>query len=150
VAFVTDAYSRRVVGRQTSDHLRADLPLEALEMALWNRNAGDGKTVHYSDAGQYPSIRYTTGPSGVGVIPSIGGVADTTRDGRIAQRNVQSGTHPPARAVEDPRTDRDRIYEWISWCDNARIHTSTGDMSPIEYEHRYHAQTTTPASIGAT
>src|SRR6185436_3212131 len=59
--FVVDAYSRRIVGWQTGDHLRTDLPLEALEMALWNRNAGDGKTVHHSDAGsQYTSIRYTT------------------------------------------------------------------------------------------
>ena len=47
VAFVMDAYSRRIIGWQTGDHLRTDLPLDALEMALWNRNAGDGKTVRH-------------------------------------------------------------------------------------------------------
>ena len=42
------------------------------------------------------------------------------------------------------------IYEWISWYNNARIHTCIGDVPPIEYEHRYYAQTITPASIVAT
>jgi transposase InsO family protein len=42
------------------------------------------------------------------------------------------------------------IYEWISWYNNARIQTSIGDMPPIEYEHRYYAQSISPASIGAT
>jgi putative transposase len=51
VAFVLDAYSRRIIGWQTADHLRTDLPLDALEMALWNRNVHDGQTVHHSDAG---------------------------------------------------------------------------------------------------
>jgi transposase InsO family protein len=51
VAFVTDAFSRRIVGWQTADHLRTDLPLDALEMALWNRRVRSGQTVHHSDAG---------------------------------------------------------------------------------------------------
>ncbi len=51
VAFVMDAFSRRIIGWQTADHLRTDLPLDALEMALWNRNVHDGQTIHHSDAG---------------------------------------------------------------------------------------------------
>ena len=64
VAFVMDAYSRRIIGWQTGDHLRTDLPLDALEMALWNRNAGDGKTVHHSDAGCQASTRRFVTPQG--------------------------------------------------------------------------------------
>ena len=45
VAFVTDAFSRRIIGWQSADHLRTDLPLDALEMALWNRNVHDGQIV---------------------------------------------------------------------------------------------------------
>ena len=45
VAFVMDAYSRRIIGWQTADHLHTDLPLKALEMALWNRNVHDGQTI---------------------------------------------------------------------------------------------------------
>jgi transposase InsO family protein len=48
VAFAMDAYSRRIIGWQTPDHLRTDLPLDALEMALWNRNVHDGQTVAHS------------------------------------------------------------------------------------------------------
>ncbi len=78
VAFVMDAFSRRIIGWQTADHLRTDLPLDALEMALWNRNVHDGQTVHHSDAGsQYRSIRYTTRLSDVGIMPSVGTVADS-------------------------------------------------------------------------
>jgi transposase InsO family protein len=50
-----------IVGWQTADHLRTDLPLDALEMALWNRKVHYGQTIHHSDAGsQYTSIRYGT------------------------------------------------------------------------------------------
>jgi putative transposase len=154
VAFVMDAYSGRVVGWQTGDHLRTDLPLEALEMALWNRNVGDGKTVHHSDAGsgQYTSIRYTTRLSDVGVMPSVGSVADSydnamaealngTFKAELIQRSGPWKTWAQTEIA---------IYEWICWYNNARIHTSIGDMPPIEYEHRYYAQTITPAPISAT
>jgi transposase InsO family protein len=58
VAFVLDAYFRRIVGWQLADHLRTDLPLDALEMAMWQRD-GDrppgrqrperGGLIHHSD-----------------------------------------------------------------------------------------------------
>ena len=71
-------FSRRIIGWQTADHLRTDLPLDALEMALFNRSVHTGQTIHHSDAGsQYTSIRYTTRLSDVGVMPSVGTVADS-------------------------------------------------------------------------
>jgi transposase InsO family protein len=118
VAFVMDAYSRRIIGWQTGDHLRTDLPLDALEMALWNRNAGDGKTVHHSDAGsQYRSIRYTTRLSDVGVMPSVGSVADSYDN---AMAEALNGTFK-AELIHrcGPWKTRAQteiaIYEWISW-----------------------------------
>jgi len=152
VAFVMDAYSRRIIGWQTGDHLRTDLPLDALEMALWNRNAGDGKTVHHSDAGsQYRSIRYTTRLSDVGIMPSVGTVADSYDN---AMAEALNGTFK-AELIDRCRPWRTRaqteiaIYEWISWYNHARIHTSIGDVPPIEYEHTYYSQLTNLAPTGA-
>jgi putative transposase len=60
VALVTDAFSRRIVGWQTADHLRTDLPLDALEMAVWNRRVRDGQTVHHSDAGSQGRFNWSS------------------------------------------------------------------------------------------
>ena len=62
-AFVTDLFSRNIVGWQVADHLRADLALDALEMAIWSRREHIGdELVHHSDRGvQYTSICYTSG-----------------------------------------------------------------------------------------
>ena len=116
VAFVMDAFSRRIVGWQTADHLRTDLPLEALEMALWNRKVHDGQTVHHSDAGcQYTSIRYTTRLSDVGIMPSVGTVADSYDN---AMAEALNGTFK-AELIDRCRPWRSRaqteivIYEWI-------------------------------------
>jgi len=152
VAFVMDAFSRRIIGWQTADHLRTDLPLEALEMALWNRNVQDGQTVHHSDAGcQYTSIRYTTRLSDVGIMPSVGTVADSYDN---AMAEALNGTFK-AELIDrcGPWKSRAQteiaIYEWISWYDHARIHTSIGDVPPVEYEHTYYSQLTTLAPTGA-
>ena len=76
VAFITDVFSRRIVGWQASRSLRTDLALHALEQAIWERNrAGvslDG-LVHHSDRGvQYLSIRYTERLAENGVVSSVG------------------------------------------------------------------------------
>ncbi|WP_024935019.1 IS3 family transposase [Actinomadura welshii] len=82
VAFVLDAFTRRIVGWQLADHLRTDLPLDALEMALWQRGrkrpVQPGTLIHHSDKGcQYVSFRYTTRLSDLGVTASVGSVADS-------------------------------------------------------------------------
>ena len=76
VAFVTDVYSRRIVGWQASHSLKTDLALHALEQAVWERSrygtSLDG-LAHHSDGGvQYLSIRYTTRLAECGVVNSVG------------------------------------------------------------------------------
>ena len=51
VAFVTDVYSRAIVGWKVSSSLSADLALDALEMAIWRRKGDLSKLVHHSDRG---------------------------------------------------------------------------------------------------
>jgi putative transposase len=57
VAFVIDAFSRFIVGWQTSRSLRTDLPLDALEMAIWHRQAQLEGLVHHSDRGSQPRFK---------------------------------------------------------------------------------------------
>jgi putative transposase len=80
-AFVTDMFSRRIVGWRTTNRMPTELPLDALEMALWVRGrAGqsvDG-LIHHSDAGsQYTAIRYAERVADVGALASIGTVGDS-------------------------------------------------------------------------
>ncbi|XNL76255.1 IS3 family transposase [Actinomadura madurae] len=88
VAFVLDAFTRRIVGWQLADHLRTDLPLDALEMALRQRGrkrpVQPGTLIHHSDRGcQYVSLRYTTRPSDLGATASVASVGSVGSVGRF-------------------------------------------------------------------
>ena len=78
-AFVIDAFSRRIVGWRTSVSLRAELALDALEMAIWSRRDEDlAGLVHHSDRGvQYLSIRYTERLAEAGAVTSVGSKGDS-------------------------------------------------------------------------
>jgi putative transposase len=77
-AFVLDAYSRRIVGWQFEGHMRTDLVLDALRMALATRELGaDVQLIHHSDAGgQYTSFDYSQVLDDHDVLASIGSVGD--------------------------------------------------------------------------
>jgi putative transposase len=77
-AFVLDAYSRMIVGWQLAGHMRTDLVLDALKMALGQRGTGaDVELVHHSDRGsQYTSIDYTQTLADHRVLASVGSVGD--------------------------------------------------------------------------
>jgi putative transposase len=79
VAFVTDVFSRRIVGWRVANTLRADLALDALEMALWSRHADQlPGLVHHSDRGvQYLSIVYTERLAEAGAVTSVGSRGDS-------------------------------------------------------------------------
>jgi transposase InsO family protein len=142
VALVQDVFSRMIVGWQTADHLRTDLPLDALAMALFNRSVQYGQTVHHSDAGsQYTAIRYTEKLDTFGVLPSIGSTGDSYDN---AMAEALNGTvkaelihfFGPWKTRAQAET---AIYEWISWYNNERLHSALGDVPPAEYEAAYHA-----------
>jgi putative transposase len=77
VAFVIDAFSRFIVGWQASRSLRTDLALDALEMAIWHRQAQLDGLVHHSDRGKYLSIRYTERLAEAGAVASVGSRGDS-------------------------------------------------------------------------
>lgn len=152
VAFVLDVFSRMIVGWQTADHLRTDLPLDALEMALWNRKVHYGQTIHHSDAGsQYTSIRYGTTLSTFGVLPSIGTVGDSY-DNAMAEALNGSFKAELIHRLGPWKTRAEAeiaTYEWISWYNHARLHSSIGDVPPAEHEARYYASLNEQAPAGA-
>ncbi len=72
LAFILDVYSRRVVGWSMANHLRTELVLDALEMALWRRKPGAG-LIHHTDRGvQYTALSFGKRLEGAGIVPSMG------------------------------------------------------------------------------
>lgn len=143
LAFVIDAFSRMVVGWQLASHMRTDLVLDALRMALGLRGPGaDVGLVHHSDRGsQYTSFDYTQELSDAGVLASVGSVGDAY-DNAMAESFVDSlKTELIADRVWRSRSQLElAAVEYVAWFNNDRLHESLGDVSPIEFESLYAAQ----------
>ncbi|MBA2557462.1 MAG: DDE-type integrase/transposase/recombinase [Chloroflexi bacterium] len=78
VAFIIDVYSRMIVGWQLATHLRTELVLDALEIAMWLRTERLDGLVHHSDRGsQYLSIRYSERLEAAGAVASVGSRGDS-------------------------------------------------------------------------
>ena len=136
-SFVVDAYSRRIVGWQFASHMRTDLVLDALRMALTRRAAGaDVALVHHSDAGsQYTSHAFTQVLDGHGVLASVGSVGDAY-DNAMAESFVDSfKTELIADRVWRTRSQLElAIVEYVGWFNDVRLHESLGDLPPAEFE----------------
>ncbi|MFE0704330.1 IS3 family transposase [Streptomyces sp. NPDC058872] len=151
VAFVLDVYSRMIVGWQVANHMRTELPLDALEMALWRRRIKkDSGLIHHSDRGsQYVSIRYTDRLADIGASASVGSVADSYDN---AMAEALNGTFK-AELIEmqGPWKDVDQveraIFQWITWYNEERLHSALDYVPPAEYEEAFwRSQEQTPQS----
>ena len=136
-AFVLDAYSRMIVGWQLAAHMRTDLVLDALKMALARRGTGaDVELIHHSDRGsQYTSIDYSQTLADHRVLASVGSVGDAY-DNALAESFVDSfKTELIADRVWRSRSQLElAVVEYIGWYNAARLHESLGDIPPIEHE----------------
>jgi putative transposase len=145
-AFVTDVFSRRIVGWRTAASMPAGLPLDALEMALWTRtSAGQspGGVVHHSDAGsQYTSIRYSARLAEAGALASIGTVGDSC--GNALAESALGLYKTECTQPEGPWHGVNGLelatLDWVSWFSTTRLHSSIGDVPPIEFENEYYRQ----------
>lgn len=139
--FVIDAYSRMIVGWSIATHIRTELPLEALEMAIWRRDTVLDGLVHHSDAGsQYTSIRYTERLADAGIAPSVGSVGDSY-DNALAETHIglyKTELIQRQRPWRTPEQVELATLEWIDWFNNRRLHSSIGDIPPAEAEGRYY------------
>lgn len=144
VAFVIDAFSRMIVGWRVATSLRAELALDALEMAVWARQdaALDG-LVHHSDRGaQYLAIRYTERLAAEGAVASVGSKGDSY-DNALAEavnglyKAELIGRRGPWRGAEQVEL---ATLEWVTWWNERRLHGAVGDIPPAEYEAIYYRQ----------
>ena len=143
VAFVIDAFARRIVGWRVSNSLRTDIALDALEQALYDCRIGRHALIHHSDRGvQYVSIRYTERLSEVGITPSVGSVGDSY-DNALAETVIglfktelirQQGPWRNLEAVEFA------TLSWVDWFNNRRLLQPNGDLPPAEKESLYFQQ----------
>lgn len=149
-SFVIDVFSRRVVGWQFASHMRTDLVLDALRMALTRRDHGaDVELIHHSDAGsQYTSFAFQQELDDHGVLASIGSVGDAY-DNALAESFVDSfKTELIADRVWRTRSQLElAIVEWVAWFNTERLHGALGDIPPAEFEHRYSRQTQTRITL---
>ena len=144
VAFVIDAFARRIVGWRVSRTAHAGFVLDALEQALHDRRPvrSDG-LVHHSDRGvQYVSIKYTERLIEAGLVPSVGSVGDSydnalaeTINGLYKAEVIhRRGPWRSFEAVEFA------TLEWVDWFNNRRLLEPIGNIPPAEAEARYYAQ----------
>ncbi len=143
LAFVIDAFSRKVVGWQLASHMRTDLVLDALRMALAQREPGaDFELVAHTDRGsQYTSADYTQELNDHGVLASVGSVGDAY-DNAMAESFVDTfKTELIADRSWRSRTQLElAVVSYIAWFNNDRLHESLGDISPVEFESLYVGQ----------
>ena len=144
VAFVIDAFARRIVGWRVSRKAHAGFVLDALEQALHQRQPfAEGGLVHHSDRGsQYVSIRYTERLAEAGIEPSVGSVGDSY-DNALAETVIglfktevihRRGPWRSFEAVEFA------TLEWVDWFNNRRLLEPIGNIPPAEAEAAYYAK----------
>jgi transposase InsO family protein len=136
LAFVKDVFSRMIVGWQTAAHLRTDLVLDALEMAVHLRRPAAGELVHHTDRGsQYTSFRYTQRLADLGIAASVGSVADAY-DNAMAESFVGTlKTELIHGRVFTTRFDAEiAVVEYLGWFNHTRLHAALGDVPPAEFE----------------
>jgi putative transposase len=135
-AFVLDAYDRQVVGWQFAPHMRTDLVLDALRMAVaLSEPVDEVQLVHHSDAGsQYTSFDYSQTLDDHHVLASIGSVGDAY-DNALAESFIDSFKTELIR--DRAWTSRSQlelaIVEYVSWYNTRRLHSALGDVPPTEY-----------------
>jgi putative transposase len=143
VAFVLDAYARRIVGWRVSRTAHAGFVLDALEQALHERRPVQGGLVHHSDRGvQYLSIRYTERLAEAGIEPSVGSVGDSYDHALAETINGLYKTEVIRR--RSPWRSFEAVVlatlEWVDWFNNRRLLEPIGNIPPAEAEARYYAQ----------
>jgi putative transposase len=147
VAFVTDAYARRILGWRTGTSMSSQLVLDALEQAVWTRNR-DGAAdlsglVHHADRGsQYTSIRFAERLTQVGIAASVGTVGDSYDNALAETINGLYKTElikprGPWRTVEQVEL---ATAEWVDWFNHRRLYEYCGDVPPAELEAAYYRQ----------
>lgn len=154
VCFITDVFSRSIVGWRVASNMRTSMVLDAIEMARWSRGTNLAGLRCHSDAGsQFTSIRYGERLAEIGAVPSIGSVGDSydnalaeTVNGYYKTELIRGPGQGPWRSVEDVEL---ATLGWVHWHNTERLHGYLGDVPPTEFEHAFYAaQQASPTGVG--
>lgn len=143
VAVVIDVWSRRVVGWSMADHLRTELILDALDMAIARRRPGEG-LIHHSDRGtQYTSIAFGRRCREAGIAISMGSTGDCFDNAMAESFFASLETELIDRSSWRTRADaRLAVFDYIeAFYNPQRRHSALGYLSPAEFERRYRSET---------
>ena len=160
VSFVTDVYSRRILGWRVSTSKMTPLVTAALDQALFTRRRHDARftstgLVFHSDAGsQYTSIAFTEALIEAGIAPSIGTVGDAL-DNALMESTIGLykteliARHPAGRSWSGAGEVERETASWVHWFNTTRLHSSIGMLPPLDYEDRYRQALPAPATAVA-
>ncbi len=142
VAFVIDAYTRRIVGWRVSRMAHAAFVMDALEQALADRRPVQGGGLVRDRGVQYVSIRYTERLAEAGIEPSVGSIGDSYDNALAESINGLYKTEVirrcgPWRSLEAVEF---ATLEWVDWFNNRRLLEPIGNVPPAEAEVRYYAR----------
>jgi putative transposase len=145
VAFVVDAYARRILGWKASSSMTADLVLAAAGQAIFTRKRAGVNTferlIHHNDAGaQYTSLRFTERLADEGIRPSIGIVGDAHDNALAESINGLYKTEliKPGRPWSGVGHVSAATADYVDWFNNRRIYEYCGDMPPVKLEEIYY------------
>jgi len=135
LSFVLDAYSRRLVGWSMATHLRTELVVDALQMALWRRKPAAG-LIHHSDQGvQYTSLSFGKRLEEAKIVPSMGRVG-SAYDNALAESFIATLKSELLYRHSWPTRESTRtaIFEYLEgFYNHYRLHSALGYRSPADF-----------------
>lgn len=146
VAFVTDAYARRILGWRCGTSMTTQIVLDALEQAVWTRQRDgrplDSVVAHHDRGSQGVSIRDTERLAEAGIAASVGTVGDSYDNALAETVNGLYKTElitprKPCKTLDDVEY---ATAEWVDWFNHPRLHEHCGDIPPIQAEDLYYAR----------
>ncbi|MGI4894261.1 MAG: IS3 family transposase [Janthinobacterium lividum] len=151
VAFVIDAYARRIIGWRCGSSMTTQLVLDAFEQALWTRRREgrslDSVVAHTDRGSQYTAIRYTERLEEAGVVASVGSVG-SSYDNALAE-SINGLYKTELIKARGPWRSLDAVEittaEWVDWFNHRRLYEYCGDIPPADLETAYYAQNPSPA-----
>ncbi len=146
VAFVIDAYARRILGWKVSTSMTTDLVLDAINHAIFTRRREGVKDlsglIHHNDAGaQYTSVRFTERLLEAGIDASIGTVGDAHDNSLAESINGLYKTEliKPQRPWLNANHVEAETAAYLDWFNNRRLYEYCGDMPPVKLERIFYS-----------
>ncbi len=146
VAFVIDAYARRILGWKVSTSMTTGLVLDAINQAIFTRRREGVKDfsglIHHNDAGsQYTSVRFTERLLEAGIDASIGSVGDAHDNSLAESINGLFKTEliKPKRPWRNASHVEAETAAYLDWFNNRRLYEYCGDMPPVKLEQIHYS-----------